>query len=333
MNLGITDGFRYLADKLIDHTKNKVTMGSMKKEDLEALLKQNIQLHGDVAYALKLMDNDEMHDWMRDCVRPELNHTNSRLRKAYDEYVSKLNGQASADERKRPLGSLAAANGEYKRILEEILKKVDKFLAEESVTLQQTRLTQFAILGILRESNVVVNFTMYLYAFFCRVANGTDSGIPRYREVYILDNLDRVASAVTKIRNRRGAYAFLNDSEALRRQGADLVLGASGKFDFHQFIIRKFYTPDFIDCLLSALSALNIFDAVGNFIADYKLDRHNRNKEIKSWLENHVSLLRLELEGKDETSPEYIKLVNIIKAYDEKIADYDERIQKFEEDD
>lgn len=330
MNLGIKDGFSYLANKLIDYTKNKVTMGSMKKEDLEALLRQNCDAHADLSYALSVMGTDEMNDWYRENVLPALNSSRSRLRNLYNDYVRNLQGVALSDERKRVLKSLQGANSDYRKILQEILGKIDKFLTEESITLQQTRLSQFAVLGILRESNKVLNFTMYLYAFMCRVADESETGIPRYREEYLLKYYQDVAKAVTKVRNRKGAYTFLNETENIRRQGADLVLGASGRFDFTQFLNRKFYTPDFIDCLLGALSALNIFSAIGNAIDDYKLDRHNRNKEIRAWLEGHVALLRLELAGKDESDPEYIKLVNIIKAYDAQLADYDERINKFE---
>lgn len=38
----------------------------------------------------------------------------------------------------------------------------------------------------------------------------------------------------------------------------------------------------------------------------------------------------MELSQMDATSPEYTKLVNIIKAYDVKISEYDEEIEAFE---
>ena len=110
-----------------------------------------------------------------------------------------------------------------------------------------------------------------------------------------------------------------------------LILGANGSFSFPDFVNRGFYTPDILDTLLSALSCLNIFSAIGNLIVDYKIDRNNRDKEIKEWLENHVALLRLDLEDPNKNSAEKAKLIKIIKAYDEKIAEYDERIRKFEE--
>ena len=42
-------------------------------------------------------------------------------------------------------------------------------------------------------------------------------------------------------------------------------------------------------------------------------------------------MLKMELEGVDKTSPEYIKTSKIIEAYDSKISDYDKKINEFEE--
>lgn len=166
-----------------------------------------------------------------------------------------------------------------------------------------------------------------------RVANGSTSSIPRYRDVFMKENVTKVTMITNKVVEHKGEYEFLNNIRKLRSKGADLILGANGSFSFTNFVNRGFYTPDILDTLLSAISCLNIFSAVGNLIDDYKIDRNNRNKEIKEWLENHVALLRMDLEDPNKDSKEKAKLLQIIKAYDEKIAEYDERIKKFEEED
>ena len=64
---------------------------------------------------------------------------------------------------------------------------------------------------------------------------------------------------------------------------------------------------------------------------DFKRHKYEKQKEEKAWLEQHVAMLKMELEGVDKTSPEYIKTSKIIEAYDSKISDYDKKINEFEE--
>ena len=46
---------------------------------------------------------------------------------------------------------------------------------------------------------------------------------------------------------------------------------------------------------------------------------------------DQITSSMLELANMDKSSPEYAKLVNIIKAYDEQIAEFDQAIREFEE--
>ena len=50
-------------------------------------------------------------------------------------------------------------------------------------------------------------------------------------------------------------------------------------------------------------------------------------------MEQHVSLLQMDLNNMDPTSPEYQRTVSIINAYDAKITEYDEKIIEFEQED
>lgn len=330
MNLGIIDGFKYLASELTKHTDTKVTVGAMRKEDLEDLIRQNISMHSDLSKILSTGSSSDMVEWMQNKVRPAIQSSSSKVRDAYDNFLKAISGTAASDERKRPFGSFAEAHKDYAKILSEILKHIDEFMTKDKVTLYESHVSQMAILGLLRESNAVCKFNTYLYTYLTLAVSHSDTDIPKYREQFILDNLDFVAKAITKIRNHAGTYVILNDLASMKRNNGDFILGATGKFNFDQFAVRRFYTPNVIDTILGALSCLNIFDAIGNAINDYKIDRNNRNKETKQWLENHVALLRLDLADKDQSSPEYTKLLNIIKAYDEKITEYDEKINAFE---
>lgn len=328
---GIVDVFKSLGSALVNHTKDKAQMQSLRKDDVVTILKQNIDMHKANADALNVMSAQEMNNWMLK-VTEALNNTPGKSRDVYDRYMKGLSSSASALERKCFLGSLKTINKDIVPILEEILKNIDSFMENDKVELYETRMSQLAVLGICRDSTRVATFTQYLYTYLIRVTNDTYGDIPRYREEYMLDNVDKVSKIVSNFVDRKGYYNFNQDMVKIKRQNADLILGANGKFSFNQYIgsVRNFYTADILDAILSALSCLNLYDHVMNFIDDYKLERNQRNKETKAWLETHVAMLRMELAEKDKSSKEYARLENIIKAYDAKITEYDEAIQAFE---
>lgn len=329
--MGIVNVFQALGSALINYTKDKAQMQSLRKDDVITILKQNIEMHKANAETLNVLSTQEMNSWMLK-VTQALNATTSKSRDVYDRYNKGLSSSASALERKCFLSSLKVINKDIIPVLNGILNNIDSFIENDKVELYETKMSQLAILGICRDSTCIATFTQYLYTYLIRVTSNTYDDIPRYREEYMLDNVDKVSKIVSNFCDRKGYYNFNQDMTKIKRQNADLILGANGKFSFNQYIgsVRNFYTADILDSILSALSCLNLYDHVMNFIDDYKLERDNRNKETKEWLETHVAVLRMELEEKDKSSKEYAKLENIIKAYDAKITEYDEAIQAFE---
>lgn len=329
--MGIVNVFQALGSALINYTKDKAQMQSLRKDDVITILKQNIEMHKANAETLDVLSTQEMNSWMLK-VTQALNSTTSKSRDVYDRYNKGLSSSASALERKCFLSSLKVINKDIIPVLNAILNNIDSFIENDKVELYETKMSQLAILGICRDSTCIATFTQYLYTYLIRVTSNTYDDIPRYREEYMLDNVDKVSKIVSNFCDRKGYYNFNQDMTKIKRQNADLILGANGKFSFNQYIgsVRNFYTADILDSILSALSCLNLYDHVMNFIDDYKLERDNRNKETKEWLETHVAVLRMELEEKDKSSKEYAKLENIIKAYDAKITEYDEAIQAFE---
>ena len=233
-------------------------------------------------------------------------------------------------ERNRPLASLRDANNAYAKLLGEISAKIDTVLENDKVDIYNVRLSQLAVLGLIRQSDCVVNFSLYLYTYLVRMASHSAASLPKYREVYLLDNCPKVVKYVSDILDKKGNYYFMRDMNDIRAHQRDMIVGATGKFDFFHFTTTQGFSISFLDNIASALSCLNIFGAAMDAWDDYQQDKYEKNKEIKEWLENHNALLRMDLMNMDKTSPEYQKTVEIIKAYDAKIAEYDQMIQAFE---
>lgn len=329
--MNVSSIFGALGDALGRIVKDTVKLRSLKKEDLQNLLNENIRTHERLADLMLVGDARELNMWIKNKVNPALHQIkDNNVRDIYLNFVKQLRGKAASEERTRALGALQKANAAYAKVLQEISNNIDKLMEEESVDVFHIRVTHVAALGIIRQSDMVCNYSVYLYTLMTRAAAHEAAGIPKYRSVYLREKLETVTSCVSDILDKKGIYTFLNDVKTLRSRSADVVLGASGSFDFRPGNLASFYMPNFLDTLASALSCLNIFRAAMDAWDDYQLAKYERNKEMKEWLESHVALLRMDLADMDQTSPEYIQMTNIIQAYDDKIADYDRDILAFE---
>lgn len=321
-----------LASGLAKIVKDKVKLRSLNKSDIQTLLRNNIEGHKKMVYVLDLQDDRSWQSWFNKDVKNALNKSNSPAKGVLNNYIKALSGKAAQEERKRPLKSLREANDKFAEVLENISKKIDMLMEQEAIDIYNVRMSHIAVLGILRQSDMVMNFSMYLYAFLVRSASHTVSSIPRYREIFLQDKQDRVSKIVSQILDKKGPYTFLGEVQSLRSKQADIVLGATGFSTPGNSIISGF-SISFLDNIMTALSCLNIFGAALDAWDDYKMEKYEKNKETKEWLEQHNALLRMDLEEMDKTSPQYQKTLAVIKAYDEKIAEYDEKITKFEQED
>lgn len=331
--MAISNIFSSLAAGLTNIVKDKVKLRAIKKDDLIKLLRNNIDAHAKLVYILSIRSDKEMVNWYTGQVKIAQKNCTSAAKNVYDDYLKDINGKASSLERTRPFQSLRKANEEYEKILEAISKKIDELIENESIDVFNVRMTHMAVLGILRQSDKVIQFSSYLYAFMTRISSRSTSSIPKYRENYLIQNEKQVAKIVSDIIDKRGPYEFLREVNSLRNKQADFILGATGRFDFTSHVVMSNFSSSFLDNILSALSCLNFFGAAMDAWDDYKLAKYEKNKEIKEWLENHVTLLKYDLMEMDKTSPEYMQLLNIIKAYDEKIVEYDKKIIAFEQED
>lgn len=302
------------------------------KENIENLLSDNIEAHLTVAKNLGALSDKEINAIYDAHVKVALKKSNDPLKGVYDTFVSKLKGAAQSAERKRFLGSLLAANEAYAKALKDIVSNIDSIFVMDSDDVHNARLSQLAVIGVLKSSDATLDFSVYLFSFLTRIDIDTTE-IPKYRAVKVTSNLDLVVKSVNEILEKKGIERLLGDIKYAKGKGLDVKVTSFGnEFDFDRNVTAMGFGQTFMDCLANVLYCLNIFAHISNMIDDYRLKKNRRNREIKEWLEQHVALLRLELANKDKDDPEYAKLINVIKAYDEEIAGYDREIAEFEKD-
>lgn len=324
--------FDNVASALSDKFNKPSANRTIDVRTVEELLKDNLQLHLTIADILDARTDKEMNTWFKDILKVNLKDSTSPLKDVYDKLFAKFKVGAVAAERKRPLSALANANRAYATAIKEIIDKIDTLFGADKVDISSCRTSNLAVLGVLHDSDVLANFTMYLYTYLSRVAIDDSNGVPKYRQVYVLEHLDEVVDKVNKVYEKKGIVKLVDEIEFSRNNGTDAALSVVAPFDFNKQTVTRGFGQSMWDAIGNVLHCLNIFVHISNAIDDYRLKKNRRNRETKEWLEQHVALLKLELANKDQNDPEYNKLMNIIKAYDEQIAEYDQLINEFEKD-
>jgi len=316
------DGIKKANDKNI---KNVI-----KKDDLRDLLSTtlaSVQTSVDILSGEKELWNKTATFCMN-----YLPKSSSPAKDVVKNYLKQLKGKAAVAESKGFLLSLLQADMLQLELLNEASNKFNTLIQDDSITLYNTRVSIYLFIYYLQQAELLSNFTNYLVTFIVQAIRHHENDIPKYRIVYLTDHVDAVAGIVSDILSNSNKYSIVESIKTLRNRFEDIELNSETnmrRFNIDAFVSMGELVFGGIKALFKWVPKL-IYDPLIAF-DDYKRHKYEKQKEEKAWLEQHVAMLKMELDGVDKTSPEYIKTSKIIEAYDSKISDYDKKINEFEE--
>ena len=316
------DGIKKANDKNIKNV--------MKKDDLRDLLSTtlaSVQTSVDILSGEKELWNKTATFCMN-----YLPKSSSPAKDVVKNYLKQLKGKAAVAESKGFLLSLLQADMLQLELLNEASNKFNTLIQDDSITLYNTRVSIYLFIYYLQQAELLSNFTNYLVTFIVQAIRHHENDIPKYRIVYLTDHVEAVAGIVSDILSNSNKYSIVESIKTLRNRFEDIELNSETnmrRFNIDAFVSMGELVFGGIKALFKWVPKL-IYDPLIAF-DDYKRHKYEKQKEEKAWLEQHVAMLKMELEGVDKTSPEYIKTSKIIEAYDSKISDYDKKINEFEE--
>lgn len=316
------DGIKKANDKNI---KNVI-----KKDDLRDLLSTTL---ASVQTSVDILSGEkELWDKTATFCMNYLPKSSSPAKDVVKNYLKQLKGKAAVAESKGFLLSLLQADMLQLELLNEASNKFNTLIQDDSITLYNTRVSIYLFIYYLQQAELLSNFTNYLVTFIVQAIRHHENDIPKYRIVYLTDHVEAVAGIVSDILSNSNKYSIVESIKTLRNRFEDIELNSETnmrRFNVDAFMSMGALVFDGIKALFKWVPKL-IYDPLIAF-DDYKRHKYEKQKEEKAWLEQHVAMLKMELDGVDKTSPEYIKSSKIIEAYDSRITDYDKKINEFEE--
>lgn len=316
------DGIKKANDKNI---KNVI-----KKDDLRDLLSTTL---ASVQTSVDILSGEkELWDKTATFCMNYLPKSSSPAKDVVKNYLKQLKGKAAVAESKGFLLSLLQADMLQLELLNEASNKFNTLIQDDSITLYNTRVSIYLFIYYLQQAELLSNFTNYLVTFIVQAIRHHENDIPKYRIIYLTDHVEAVAGIVSDILSNSNKYSIVESIKTLRNRFEDIELNSETnmrRLNVNDLLSMSTLVFGGIKALFKWVPKL-IYDPLIAF-DDYKRHKYEKQKEEKAWLEQHVAMLKMELDGVDKTSPEYIKTSKIIEAYDSKISDYDKKINEFEE--
>ena len=220
----------------------------------------------------------------------------------------------------------------YIKIIDALDRMITTFFKDKAITVFNTKLSHVAIFGLINEAELFINYATYLFDGvnyeLCQ-HNGVRELPPpkKYRQEKLTKNLDTFVE-ICKTRLATTSTAIASEIEKIR-QNLDVNLIGDDNTINTGFINFGKISPMIRNILGFGAKKFFIFRWLGEYWEVIKYSRYQKAKKEKEWLEAHVALLKLDLQGADPNSEEYRKLVKVIESYNEMIAELDQKIDAY----
>lgn len=315
---------------IINITKNLTSFKDIDRNDLLAIIENEITGHKTFVTALSLMTNQDMNKF-KEKLSVALPSSKIKETTIWTEYLKKLQTQASQIEHKKMFDSLIITRKKVQQSLETFKKSFDKIFPSEIIKVSDIKYTQFIILGFISQSIILSNWTEYMFTLLSSVLNKTEDEIPKYRIMYLSNHLDDVVELVNKLVPIQ-SLNIIKDIEYIKSKGADNPLLTDGIVNNTKNFNIEIKTEHFLfatSIFLGIYFTYKLLRLLGEQWGIIMHKSYLKRKELKEWMESHVAKLKLDLQDINQNDPQYQKLLKVIELYDEKIKSYDESINAY----
>lgn len=323
------DTFKSLEQTVLKYIKDKVKLGSISKDQLLEVLRFQISDLESIKRTFETFDDSTLQTLRSRYIQLTPTKGKYDVSKFIPALNSQLKGTAAAYEKKVIFGAAKVSCKTLKSILTEVVKNIDDLLNADAIVLQDSKITSVMVLGVIREADVFIKYTGFLWDHFVRACTTKDTQVLGYRAEYLNAHFSEYVGIINSIIEKEHNFSFLKDVGDVRKKQSDLVLYANGQ-TFRNFLNSIRLSASSLNYLNHGILGFNMFTWVLSLWDDWKHERYLKNRDFKEWLEQSATLLRLEANNHDPNSPEYQRLMRIIEAYDKKIVDYDRKLNDYE---
>lgn len=319
-----------LSEKVGKIVKDGDNLSDISKEDFRNYIGITLSGLKGINESFDELDDDDAKG-LRILIQDNSRNRNAMNLMIYTTFSNRLCESAKKDERTRAFSSLKQTAIGYTHILNEIDRNIDTLFENKTISIYNTKLSHVAILGVIKNASDLYDFSWFLFNGVCYDIGMGIEKPARYRFVFMNSVKEKIADIVNGIYTRVGDGAIFNEVMKLRKENKDTLLINDENKPNETVVASVALNRDIGKSIQAGFMSLNIFRWIGEAWNTFR-DNHFRSIEDKrDWMQTHVQLLRLKLQGLDENDREYQRLKKIIGNYDNMVSAADEKIKNYRE--
>jgi len=249
----------------------------------------------------------------------------------YKQFEEHLSSRPLRDEQTIPFSSILNTAKKYAIVLDELDKNIDKLFEHKVISLYNVKISNIAVIGVLKNACDLSDFAWYLFNGLCYDIGMGLERPAKYRFTYMNSVKERMRDIVNDAYNGIGDGAIFNEIMKIRRENKDMLIVNDNNEINSGMISTTDLTRSFGKSVVTGLMNLNIFRWLGEAWNNYRDGYYRSLEEKRDWMQTHIQMLRLKIQGLNESDREYQKLQKIINNYDDMVASADEKIKKYRE--
>lgn len=203
----------------------------------------------------------------------------------------------------------------------------DIFKDKEGVMIGDAQVSHGILIGCISTAMIYADFCAFLIAIFSHVISKQEHPIvPKFIIEKVIKHGGICINLINQSTNTPTGINIINTIINIRNRGNDFRL-SNGNVVRDNFVITGTAA---VYAFIAAFSLfVASFSSICEHIVSWRHDYYEMMKERKKWLENHVANIKLSLENVDKNDPQYVKTIQIIAYYEDKIAEYEKKLNKY----
>ena len=225
--------------------------------------------------------------------------------------------------------SFESCANSFIKIINSVLDDFDKVFDNKEIVVENVDLGQLAVFGMMEQASLFSKFCSYLLDMVSNdILTYNESrqlnSIAQYKVVFVNINSTLIYELVSNL--LRGYTNYLNDIKKVVKSSSNVkLLNNLGETN-----IGMIDPDEHMNNLFLRRATFNPFFIIGETWAVMRHLTHQKTIKEREYLDSHIALLKLQLDGKDPDSQEYQHHVKVINSYNEMLTRLDEKISKYE---
>ena len=216
-------------------------------------------------------------------------------------------------------------------VLRNFLQNSNLVMGTDTISISNAKLSHASAVGVMEQAEAFMDYSnglLFSITNEIAVRNGVKelAPIPAYRYQFLNDYKQNFIGTINTFNNGKH-NSYLSAFKRLKQSKDDIYLGNKNGGSNLDYMSDA--TKGELNRSLFGTWSLNPFRWLGE---TWNMIRHTKYVKMaaeKEELMAHVSLLQMELSEKDPNSKEYAQAVKVIDSYNQMIAEYDQKLNAY----